>query len=181
MGFIPAKLPTNEDLRVRKLYEYQILDTTREVTYDRITNLVIDLLKVPVAAISIVDRDRLWFLSNTGMPKWDTSRCESFCAHTILDSHVLVVPDARDDQRFSLNPLVMGWPGIRFYAGAPLITPDGYRIGALCAIDYVQRDLFETQIEHLETLARLVVNELELRKQTDAVDEEEYSEILGNI
>ena len=119
---------------------------------------------MPICAVSLVDRERQWFKSTQGIDVTETPRSMSFCSHTILDPGLLVVPNAIDDHRFSNNPLVTGAPHIRSYAGAPLRTPDGYNVGALCAIDTVPRDFSEAQLGILSSFAVLVVDELELRR-----------------
>lgn len=163
MGFIPAPYPDNEEQRLARLQSYRILDTPNEEPFDRITRLVVDVLNVPLSVISLIDLDRQWFKSRAGMPTFETPRYMAFCAHTILQNSLLIVPDARDDYRFSLNPLVTEWPGIRFYAGAPLISPDGFPLGALCAVDFVPRDLTLPQQRQMTDLAQIVMDEIALR------------------
>ena len=149
--------------RVAALDRYEVLDTPQSAPFDRITALVRDVLQVPISAVSLVDRERQWFKSIQGLAATETPRSVSFCSHTIMDEAVLVIPDARADSRFSDNELVTGAPHIRSYAGAPLRTPDGYNIGALCAIDTVPRAFTPAQISILGSFASLVVDELELR------------------
>ena len=154
----------DEPARLAALDRYGILDTPRAEPFDRITSLVRDVLGVPICAVSLVDRERQWFKSTQGIDVTETPRSMSFCSHTILDPGLLVVPNAIDDHRFTNNPLVTGAPHIRSYAGAPLRTPDGYNVGALCAIDTVPRDFSEAQLGILSSFAVLVVDELELRR-----------------
>jgi PAS domain S-box-containing protein len=136
-----------------------------EAAFDRITQLASTIFKVPIVLISLVDRDRQWFKSCYGLDTRETDRSVSFCTHAIQADTVMVVPDATQDPRFALNALVTGDPGIRFYAGAPLRTPDGYKLGTLCLIDKEPRkQLSQEQRAMLEGLAALVVNELELRR-----------------
>lgn len=151
-----------ETARVAKLHTFGILDTEPEPAFTRVTELVQDLFRVPVAVVSLVDADRQWFKAASGMPTLETPRYMAFCAHAIMSDAVMVVQDASEDRRFSTNLLVLDWPGIRFYAGAPLITHDGFRIGALCAIDFRPRDLTEAQEDKLRGLAQIVVDEIEL-------------------
>ena len=146
------------------LDRYAILDTPPAEPFDRITSLVKSILNVPIVAVSLVDRERQWFKSIDGLAVRETPRSASFCAHTIMDRTVLAIPDATADHRFTDNPLVVGEPFIRSYAGAPLSTPDGYNVGALCAIDTVPRSFDESQLGILSSFASLVVDELELRR-----------------
>lgn len=154
-----------EEARLATLSRYEILDTPLEAAFDRITQLASTLFDVPVVLISLVDKDRQWFKSCYGLDMRETDRSLSFCAHAIQADTVLVVPDATKDARFARNALVTGEPGIRFYAGAPLATPDGYKLGTLCLIDREPRkQLSYEQRAMLESLAALVVDELELRR-----------------
>lgn len=158
-----AKL-ADEPARIAALDRYAILDTPPAEPFDRITALVKSILKVPIAAVSLVDRQRQWFKSIDGLAVTETPRSMSFCSHTIKDRAVLMIPDATADPRFLDNPLVVGEPFIRSYAGAPLSTPDGYNVGALCVIDTVPRHFDESQLGILSSFASLVVDELELRR-----------------
>jgi len=159
-----ANLPPREAARLEALRQYRILDTAPEQAYDDITSLAAFICGTPIALISLVDVDRQWFKSRVGLDAIETSRDASFCAHAILDEHILVVKDTDKDERFRDNPLVTGAPHIRFYAGAPLRTPDHAQIGSLCVIDHEPGDLTEAQSRTLEALARQVVLQLELRR-----------------
>lgn len=149
--------------RIRALQRYHVLDTESERHFDLVTAMVKDLLDVPMCAVSLVSRNRQWFKSSIGLEVPETSRQIAFCDFTIRGRDLLVVEDALADERFSANPLVSGDTAIRSYAGAPLVTPDGYNIGALCAIDRTARTFSKQQLERLRTLASLVVEQLELR------------------
>ncbi|MGJ3248239.1 MAG: PAS domain-containing protein [Elainellaceae cyanobacterium] len=157
-----ASFPQNENERIAKLLSYNILDTERELVYDDLTALASQICKTPISLVSLVDSERQWSKSSVGADRLEMSRDVAFCAHAILDQHVLVIPDTTQDCRFADNPLVTGVPHIRFYAGAPLITPDGFTLGTLCVIDLVPRNLTPEQIHTLQILSRQVVSQLEL-------------------
>lgn len=159
-----APLPPNEQQRLQSLRALAILDTPPEERFDRITRLAAQFVGTPIVLISLVDEARQWFKSAVGLDATQTPRDVAFCAHAILDSEVLVVPDAHDDPRFAENALVTGAPHVRFYAGAPLSLSDGVRIGTLCAIDTQSRTLSERERSALVDLAQIVVDELHLRK-----------------
>jgi diguanylate cyclase (GGDEF)-like protein len=152
-----------EDERLAAFRRYEVLDTEPEEAFDKITHLVKSILAMPMAVVSLVDRDRKWFKSRQGMADAETPRNISFCTHTIQGSRPLIVTDAHAGPRFSNSPLVVGEPHIRFYVGVPLRSRDGYNIGALCSMDTKVRHLSAEQIKLLEGLASLVVDELELR------------------
>lgn len=155
----------HEDARLAALSRYKILNTPPEKAFDCITQLTSHIFGVPIALISLVDRDRQWFKSCYGFNTHETDRALSFCSYAIQADKVMVVPDATQDARFASNALVTGESGIRFYAGAPLQTPDGYKLGTLCLIDRKPRPgLTQQQQQVLKSLAALVVDELELRR-----------------
>lgn len=156
-------LPDNEALRLEALLRYRILDTSSEVAFDELTSLAAFICKTPIALITLIDSDRQWFKSKVGLTTSETPRSAAFCAHAILHKEPLIVPDALQDPRFATNPLVTEDPHIRFYAGAPLTTPQGFRIGTLCVIDRVPRQLNLEEITALEALSRQVVSQIELR------------------
>jgi len=158
-----APLPNNERQRIQALRRYAILDTLPEAGFDRITRLVAKLLKVPIATVTLIDENRQWFKSSYGLEARETSRELSFCAHAILHDEMMVVPDATRDARFTDNALVTGDPRIRFYAGTPLQSADGFNLGTLCAIDTLPRQLTGEEREILRDLAAIVTDELELR------------------
>lgn len=167
-----APIPENEEQRLARLHEYDILDSPTEQDYDDITRLVSQICGTSISTISFVDRDRQWFKAAVGVTKRETSRDVAFCAHTILGNDVFTVQDASTDPRFEDNPLVTIDPRLKFYAGMPLLTSDGYRLGALCAIDRVPRTLTQQQEESLRVLARHVVDLLELRRSRRRLEEQ---------
>jgi len=155
---------SQETQRLEALRQYNILDTPAEQSYDDITALAAYICDVPIALISLVAAHRQWFKSKVGIAVNETSRDVSFCAHAIATPETMVIPDALADQRFADNPLVTHAPGIRFYAGVPLVTPSGAAVGTLCVIDYCPRELTTKQLKTLEALARQVVLQLELKR-----------------
>ncbi|XFA73301.1 PAS domain S-box protein [Thermosynechococcaceae cyanobacterium Okahandja] len=164
-------MPTNENERQHALENYHILDTPPEPVFDDIVNLVATICETPIALISLVDRNRQWFKAKVGIDACETPRDVAFCAHVILQPELMIVPDAREDPRFADNPLVTGPPHIRFYAGMPLVTPQGYGIGTLCVVDYEPRELTQLQAQTLRTLARQVISELEVRYHLEVAQE----------
>jgi len=156
----------SEKKRLKVLWQYEVLDTVPEELFDDLTELAARICEAPIALISLVDEKRQWFKSKVGTDVKETSRDVSFCAHAIKQAELFIVPDATQDKRFANNPLVTSDPKIRFYAGAPLITPDGYALGTLCVIDKVPRELRADQKQALLILARHVVSQLELRRRS---------------
>jgi GAF domain-containing protein len=155
--------PPNEKRRLEVLWQYDLLDTPPEQPLDDLTELAASICEAPIALISLVDERRQWFKSRVGVTETETARDISFCTHAILQKKVMVVPDAQLDPRFANTPLVVSSPFIRFYAGAPLITPDGHALGTLCVIDHRPRQLTAKQLQALETLARVAMAYLEMR------------------
>ncbi len=157
-------VPANETERLRALHRYRVLDTSPEVAFDRVTKLAARLFDVPIALISLVDESRAWFKSAVGFDAREVPRDATLCSFAVLTDEPLIILDARLDARFACNPLVQCEPGIRFYAGAPLITEDGFNLGTLCLLDAQPRHpLSADQQATLVDLAAMVVDELDLR------------------
>lgn len=151
--------------RLAALRRYQVLDTEVERPFETVVSLVEDILDVPICAVSLVDADRQWFKAQRGLDVCETTRDIAFCHYAIQQEEPLAVPDATADPRFSANPLVTGEPHLRAYMGIPLVSPDGYQVGTLCAMDIRPRDFSDHDLKILGKFARLVVDELELRIQ----------------
>jgi anti-sigma regulatory factor (Ser/Thr protein kinase) len=170
----------DEAARLAALRRYKILDTEPERTFDDLTLLASQICGTPMALITLVDKDRQWFKSKVGLTVDETTRAVSFCAHAINQRDLFVISDAREDARVRDNPLVTGDPHIRFYAGAPLVTPDGHALGTLCVVDRVTRTLTPDQVEALEALRRQAESQLELRRNLmelkDALAERDRAE-----
>lgn len=160
---ISAEIPVNEKERLTKLKEYNILDTPEEESFDEIVKLASIICKVPMSTITLIDEKRQWFKAKVGLKYQETSREIAFCAHVINGDDLMIINDAAEDERFADNPLVTTDPDIRFYAGMPLITPDGNKLGTICVIDNVPRTLTEEQKFALQILAKNVITLLELR------------------
>ncbi len=160
------EIPENEAARQAALDSYLILDTPREDAFDALTRLAAHIAAAPIALVSLVDRGRQWFKSRYGLEAPQTPRDVSFCAHVVATDAPLVVENAETDPRFAGTPLVTGEPRIVFYAGIPLTTREGFALGSLCVVDHVPRTLSAAQLAMLELLARQVVDQLELRRQT---------------
>lgn len=158
-------IPKDEKQRLSDLHDYVVLDTPPEEMFDHITRLAARICQTPIALISLVDSERQWFKSKVGLRISETERGIAFCAHAILHRHLFEVNDAARDKRFAENPLVTSGPHIRFYAGAPLVTPNDHAIGTLCVIDRVPRRLTSAQTDALQTLGKLVIALLEVRRQ----------------
>ncbi|MDI1319053.1 MAG: ATP-binding protein [bacterium] len=159
-------VPPNDTARVQQLRSLGILDTRPEPEFDDLALLASQICQTPIALVSLVDATRQWFKARVGLAAAETPREHSFCSHAICEPEreFFFVPDATADQRFAQNPLVTGDPGIRFYAGTPLITQDGTALGTLCIIDRKPRELTEEQKRALRVLRRYIINALELRR-----------------
>ncbi|BDI28249.1 hypothetical protein CCAX7_003000 [Capsulimonas corticalis] len=160
-----ARLPENERERLAALRDHHILDTPKDQVFDDLVRLAANICGAPIAAISLVDEHRQWFKSMLGLDVRETSRDLSFCAHTILQSDLLLVSDTHQDPRFAGNPFVTGEPRVRFYAGAPLITDEGFALGALCVIGGTPRTLSSEQEDALRLLARQVTSQIKAVRQ----------------
>lgn len=160
----PVDIPEVESKRTEALLDYQVLDTAPEDSFDALTRLAAYVCQTPIAAIGLVDRNRQWFKSKLGFISQEEPRDITFCAYTIVQNELLIVQDTLTDQRFATNPFVTCDPYIRFYAGVPLINPEGLVLGTLSVLDRIPRDLSSEQQEALRIVALQVVTQLELRR-----------------
>ncbi|MFH1603164.1 MAG: GAF domain-containing protein [Pseudomonadota bacterium] len=165
----PPNRPADEKQRLSTLHALGLLDTSPEERFDVITRTVAALYNAPIALISLVDSKRQWFKSRYGVAISETPREVSFCGHAILGSDILVVDDAQQDERFNDNPLVLGEPFVRFYAGRPLEASNGSRIGTLCIIDRESRSLSAEQRDLLQQLGAWVEAEIRLIEERQAL------------
>lgn len=156
-------LPSNELQRLAVVKRYDILDTPADGSFDRVTALAARRFNVPISIITIIDSDRIWFKSHHGVDLKQIDRTPGLCASAIMRNDPLVLPDASTDARSLTNPMVAGDFGLRFYAGVPLQTSDGYNLGTLCVIDKQPRTVTQDQIDDLKDLASLVIDQLEFR------------------
>lgn len=164
----PYPVPDDEDQRLEALERYGILDTEPEEAFADLVTLAAAICGTSTALLNLVDEDRQWSKARLGFDREETPREHSFCAHAIANPHeVMVVEDAADDPRFADNPLVTGEPGIRFYAGAPIVTPDGHAVGSICVVDTEPRRLTHEHREALQALSRTVARLMELRRGGD--------------
>lgn len=160
-----APLPADELARLQTLTTYRLVETPPEAEYDELVALAADICQTPLSAISLLDTGRQWFKASVGLPMQETRRDVSFCSWAILEpTQTLVVPDATIDPRFRHNELVTGEPGLRSYAGIPLVMSDSQPVGALCVLDTRPRELSDRQLTALRTLANQVVAQFELRR-----------------
>lgn len=161
---IAAPIPVNEQERLQELIRYEVLYTQYEEDFDQIVQLASAICKTPISTITLLDYNKQWFKAKIGVDNAEGDRDTSFCGHAIVeDETIMIVNDALEDQRFVDNPLVIGEPNIRFYAGYPLVSPSGYKLGTLCVIDSVPRSLTSEQELTLKTLGNQVVKLFELR------------------
>ena len=162
---MPAMTVDDETRRLEVLQSYHLIDTAPEPAFDDIVNMASLMCGTPIALVSLITEDRQWFKARVGLDQMETPRDQAFCAHAIRNPlAIMEVQDARKDPRFMHNPLVVGEPGIRFYAGAPLLTPSGAALGTVCVIDRVPRQLTPSMAQGLQALARQVGELLALRR-----------------
>ncbi len=166
----PHTVPTNDEARLEALKRYDILDTPQDGAFDRITSLAARILGTPIAIISLVDRDRIWFKSRHGLDVTHIDRDPGLCASAILTDDAYVLGDAARDVRSMANPLVAGEFGLRFYAGVPLQTQDNFNLGVLCCLDFAPRELQEHELQALRDLAAIVMDQMELRLAARRID-----------
>lgn len=178
-----APLPANEAERLQSLKEHEILDTLPEEAYDDITRIASEITGMPISLITLIDEDRQWFKSRNNSDVKETERKYSFCAHAIMEpDEVLIIQDARSDERFYDNPFVTSESNIVFYLGVPITDKIGNALGTLCVIDKRPRDLSDQQIEALRGLAKLVKAHLELRKtRLDFEKAQEHLKIIQSL
>jgi len=182
---VAPPVPENETERQKALIDYEILDTPCENDYDEIVKLASEICETPISLISLIDMQRQWFKANVGLDVSETGREIAFCSHAILGDDIMAVEDAGKDERFFDNPLVTDDPNIRFYAGMPLITLDGFKLGTLCVIDRVPRQLNDFQKNALRVLSHQIVNHLDRRLKVNQLNaalrtiNEQHSKLEG--
>lgn len=169
-----------ESERLAALNAYEMLDTPRERDFDEIADLASRICETPIAVVNLIAGARQFFKAEVGLGVRETPLDSSFCAKAILEEEFLYIPDATKDRRFDCNPLVTGEPGLRFYAGALLMTAEGYAIGTLCVLDYKVRELSQLQQDTLKVLARQVMRQLELRKALKDRDDAQHQQAVLN-
>ncbi|MEQ9560696.1 MAG: GAF domain-containing protein [Rhodospirillales bacterium] len=167
-------VPENEDFRLEVLHSHEILNTPPEAQFDRIARLASVHFRVPMSLIAMIDADRMWCKAASGVDLKEAPRGDTFCAHTINETNIMVVSDAAKDSRFKDNPFVAGEFGLRFYVGAPLITREGAVLGALCLLDTYPRQFFSPEDrQYLADLAAVTVDQMEMRRALLAETQEE--------
>lgn len=170
LPYTEAPIPADEKERLESLKNLDILDTKREERFDRITKVAAFVFDVPISTVTLVDSNREWFKSCQGLKSHEGDRAISFCGHALLEKDMLLIPDAKLDPRFALNPMVIGEPFIRFYAGIPLKSADGKRVGAFCIKDHKPRNLSEEELEVLRSLSKWAELELNVHELGKSVE-----------
>lgn len=183
---ILAPQPSNESERLRELMRYEVLHTQYEEDFDDIVRLASSICETPISTITLIAQNQQWFKAHIGVPHRDGDRDTSFCGHAIMGTDLMVVPDALQDERFADNPLVQHDPSIRFYAGCPLISANGFPLGTLCVIDRIPRQLNPTQEMSLKVLSGQVVKLFELRLRNREIESqrarlEEFGTVQNKI
>ena len=180
---IKAPFPFDEEQRLKELTDFQILDSLDESKFDDLTSLASAICQSPISLISLIDKDRQWFKSKVGLSANETPRDISFCGHAIMGNEIFEIPDAELDERFQDNPLYTGQPHVRFYAGAPLVTKSGHKLGTLCVIDHVPRNLTDWQKDALKKLSQQVMLLMEARTREKLLAEanSKFDAIVNNI
>nr|WP_294905685.1 GAF domain-containing protein [uncultured Lacibacter sp.] len=166
-----APLPKSEEIRLADLQLYDLLDTPEEESFDELRELAAQICNCPVSLITLLDKNRQWFKSKQGLDEKETSRDLAFCSHAILQDDVMVVEDATKDERFFDNPIVAGNMNVRFYAGAPIVSPTGQNLGTICVLDTKPGKLSPAQERALEILSGQVTKLLELRLKTKVIEQ----------
>ncbi len=174
--FLAAPIPENENKRLESLYALGLLDTPTEERFDRITRLALSLFNVPVSTVTLVDSHREWFKSCQGLPKREGKRAISFCGHALVSEEILIVPDTKKDPRFAKNPMVSGKPYINFYAGVPLKSADGQRVGVFCIKDFKPKKFDNQKQALLKSLASWAELELNMHELSTALEARRQAE-----
>ena len=173
-----APLPKNEFKRIKSVYASDLLDTPPEERFDQLTRCATLIFHVPISTLTIIDANREWFKSCQGLLKTENDRAVSFCAHALVENEILVIPDTLKDERFADNPMVVGSPYIRFYAGVPVMAADGQRIGVFCIKDTKPREFSKEDQEILQGLAKWAQLEVNSRNLSLSLEDdfiEKYS------
>lgn len=168
---IIAELPFNENDRLQDLYSYDIIDTASESDFDDLVELASQICECPVSLITLIDKNHQWFKAKKGIEGRSTSRDAAFCSHAILQDDVMVVENALEDERFFDNPFVINDPNIRFYAGAPIVSPGGQKLGTICILDNQPRTLTPEQVRALKLLSNQVTKLLEIKSKNIQIRE----------
>lgn len=166
-----SPIPKNENERLASLYALSLLDTKSEERFDRFTKIATKIFHVPISTLTLVDKDREWFKSCQGLPTAEGERAISFCGHALVEDRILVVPDTKEDKRFFDNPMVVGKPYIRFYAGVPISGADGNHVGVFCIKDIKPREFSKDDEDILIQLASWVETEVNSTRLSSALKE----------